>query len=128
MIKNKENIFKLIVLALLMITAIFCINYLSVNDNFYNRMLEQRKEESFSGVITDKFIDKSEHSTPILKLNNSTEISLENVFWDQVEIGDSIVKKKDESYITLYHNNNVKQVFDYADYFSRLIEESKNNK
>jgi hypothetical protein len=125
MLKNKENTIRLIGLALVVILFIFIANYFSVNKNLYHRMLEQRIEESYSGVILEKYIDKAEHSTPMLKFTNNKVISLENIFWDQVSAGDSIVKKENEAYITLYKNNGSKIKFDYNDYFNDLSKNSK---
>lgn len=122
---NKEKTIRLGVLLLLVVIIVFCANYFSVNRSFYQRMLEQRKKESYSGVVSEKYIDKSEHSTPMLKFTNNKVISLENSFWDLVEVGDSIVKIKNQVQIKVYRNNNVIQVFDYTDYFERLIKNSK---
>ena len=118
--KMKENKIKLIGLIILVIVFVFIANYLNVNKDFYHRMLEQRKEESYSGVILEKYIDKSEHSTPMLKFTNNKIISLENVFWNQVNVGDSIVKMKDEAFITLYKKDSLSVKFDYNKYFEDL--------
>lgn len=121
----KENTIKLISLGVLVVVFIFVANYFSVNKNFYHRMLEQRKEEAYSGVILEKYIDESEHSTPMLKFTNKKVISLENIFWNQVDIGDSIIKRKNETHITLYKNDNSSIKFDYNKYFNDLSK--KNN-
>lgn len=117
----KENLLRLIALLIMLIAFTFFIRYFTVNENFYNRMLKIRIEEHYSGVILQKYIDTLDHSTPKLKLTN-TVISLENRFWDQVSIGDSIVKMENEAYITLYKVNKEKVIFNYNEYFKELIE------
>lgn len=117
----KENLLRLIALLIMLIAFTFFIRYFTVNENFYIRMLKIRIEEHYSGVILQKYIDTLDHSTPKLKLTN-TVISLENRFWDQVSIGDSIVKMENEAYITLYKVNKEKVIFNYNEYFKELIE------
>lgn len=122
MLKNKENIFKLLVLAVLLVAFGFWANYLSGNEAFYKRALENRKEESYSGIVIEKYIDSSQHRTPMLKFASNTSVPLENSFWDEVEVGDSIVKIKGQTYINLYKDSQLKQVFDYNAYFQNLME------
>ncbi len=122
MLKNKENIFKLLVLVILVVAVGFWSNYLSGNEAFYKRALENRKEESYSGIVIEKYIDSSQHSTPMLKFKSSTSVPLENSFWDEVEIGDSIVKIKGQTNINLYKDSQLKQVFDYKVYFQNLMD------
>lgn len=124
MLKNKENIFRLIALAILVVIVIFVANYLSVNEKFYKSILRDREKESYSGIVSEKYVDSSEHAAPMLKFKSSEVISLERNFWDEVEVGDSIVKIKDQAIITLYKDNKMKQVFDYNEYFNELIQES----
>ena len=122
MLKNKENIFKLLVLAVLLVAIGFWANYLSGNEAFYKRALENRKEESYSGIVIEKYIDSSQHCTPMLKFTNNSSVSLENSFWDEVEVGDSIVKIKGQTNINLYKDSQLRQVFDYNIYFQNLME------
>ncbi|MBO9586112.1 MAG: hypothetical protein J7574_18255 [Flavobacterium sp.] len=122
MLKSKENILKLLVLAILLVAVIFLANYLSGNEAFYKRALENRKEESYSGIVIEKYIDSSQHCTPMLRFTNNSSVSLENSFWDEVEVGDSIVKIKGLTYINLYKDSKLKVVLDYTVYFQNLID------
>lgn len=122
MLKNKEDIFKLLVLAVLLVAIGFWANYLSGNEAFYKRALENRKEESYSGIVIEKYIDSSQHRTPMLKFTDNASVPLENSFWDEVEVGDSIVKIKGQTNINLYKDSQLKQVFDYNVYFQNLID------
>lgn len=123
----KENLLKLIVLLIGIITFFFVIRYFNVNGNFYDKMLKIRTEEHYSGVILKKYIDTSEHSTPKLELTD-TIISLENRFWDEVSVGDSIVKIENKAYITLYKVNKEQMIFDYNEYFKEIIMRKKNKR
>jgi len=118
----KENIFKLILLTIGVVVLLFASNYFTVNKKFYERMMEERIERYYSGIVIAKYIDESDHSTPKLKLTNNSVISLENTFWNKVEIGDSIVKIKKQRLITLYKKNNQIVIFDYNIYFKNLKE------
>ncbi|MDX6189496.1 hypothetical protein SGQ83_09065 [Flavobacterium sp. Fl-318] len=122
MLKNKENIFRVIVLALLVIVVIFLANYFSNNEAFYKKALENRKEESFSGIVIEKFIDSSQHCTPMLKFTSNSSNPVVNSFWDGVAIGDSIVKNKGQATIYLYKDTLLKQVFDYEAHYQGLID------
>ncbi len=101
--------------------------YLSGSKDFYKNALENRKEESYSGIVIEKYIDSSQHCTPMLKFTQNLSVSLENSFWDKVEIGDSIVKTKGQAYINLYKNNKLKQVFDYNIYFQNVMKQKSEN-
>lgn len=122
MVKHKGNIFKLLVLAVVLVAVGFWVNYLSGNEVFYKRALENRKEESYSGIVIEKYIDSSQHCTPMLKFTHNVSVPLENSFWDEVEVGDSIVKIKGQIYVNLYKDNQLKQVFNYNVYFQNLME------
>lgn len=125
MSENTEKALRIIVLIVLVGVFIFIGNYLSPNEAFYKRTLENRKEESYSGLVAEKYVDSAEHATPMLRFTNTNTISLERNFWHEVAVGDSIVKNKDEAYIVLYKNSKIKQVFDYNVYFEELIQRSK---
>jgi hypothetical protein len=125
MLKNRDNIIKLIVLAILLVGAAFCINNLSGNEDFYKTALNERENRSYSGIVMEKYIDSAEHGTPMLKFASSNVTALETNFWDKVEIGDSIVKIKGQAIITLYKGGKLKEVFNYNEYFDKLIQRSK---
>jgi hypothetical protein len=125
MSEKTEKILRLMAFAILVGVFIFIGNYLSGNEAFYKRVLKNREGESYSGVVAEKYVDSAQHGTPMLKLTSTNVVPLENYFWDQVEVGDSIVKIKDQAYITLYKDNKIKEVFDYNVYFDELIQRSK---
>lgn len=116
----KDNFTKLIILVIIAIGFFIIIDYFTPNENFYKRMLMMRKQESYSGIIIEKYIDKAEHSTPMLRLTD-TVISLENDFWDSITVGDSIVKIRGQAEINVYRKDTTKIIFDYDDYFKDII-------
>ncbi|MDR6760719.1 hypothetical protein J2Y38_000917 [Flavobacterium sp. 2755] len=118
---KKENVLKLLVFVTLVTAMGFWANYLSGNEAFYKRALENRKEESYSGIVIEKYIDSSQHCTPMLKFTSSSSNAVVDSFWYEVEVGDSIVKVKGQSSIYLYKNNQLKQVFDYEVYYQNLM-------
>ncbi|WP_291286434.1 hypothetical protein [Flavobacterium sp.] len=118
---KKENILKILVLVILLTAIGFWADYLSGNDDFYKRALENRKKESYSGIVIEKYIDSSQHRTPMLKLTSSSNTAVVNSFWDEVEVGDSIVKVKGQPNIYLYKNNELVQVFNYNTYYQNLM-------
>lgn len=123
---KKKNILKFLVLLTLLVAIGFWANYLSGNEAFYKRALENRIEESYSGIVVEKYIDSAQHCTPILKFTSSSSSAVVNSFWDDAEIGDSIVKIKGQSNIYLYENNKLKQVFDYTVYYQNLMVRKSN--
>ncbi|MFW0737429.1 hypothetical protein [Flavobacterium sp. T12S277] len=118
---KKENILKILVLVILLTAIGFWADYLSGNDDFYKRALENRKKESYSGIVIEKYIDSSQHRTPMLKFTSSSNTAVVNSFWDEIEVGDSIVKVKGQPNIYLYKNNELVQVFNYNTYYQNLM-------
>ncbi|SEN64901.1 hypothetical protein SAMN05444671_2018 [Flavobacterium sp. CF108] len=124
---KKENVLKFLILVILLTVMAFWANYLSGSEAFYKRALENSKEESYSGIVLEKYIDSSQHCTPMLKFTSSSSNAVVNSFWDEVEVGDSIVKVKGQSSIYLYKNNQLKQVFDYKVYYQSLMARKSKN-
>lgn len=117
---KKGNVLKLLLFVILLTAMAFWANYLSGNEAFYKRALENSKEESYSGIVIEKYIDSSQHCTPMIKFTSNSSNAVINSFWDEVEVGDSIVKVKGQPNIYLYKNNQLKQVFDYNVYYQNL--------
>lgn len=66
--------------------------------------LKNVKEESFEGYVTDKGYEKFNHNASVIYLKNNTRFAIFGEFWSQIKIGDSVVKKKGETIITVYRN------------------------
>lgn len=61
--------------------------------------------EEYQGIVSYKNYDKSNHNNPILYFKNRTEITINGEFWSKIKKGDSLIKKKGETIITVYRNN-----------------------
>ena len=82
-------------------------------------MFEDRISENYFGNVVNKYIDSTEHMTPMIELKD-TVISIENKYWDQIFIGDSLVKLEGSSKIKVYRNKKFSFVLDYDAYFNEL--------
>ncbi|MFH6994227.1 hypothetical protein [Flavobacterium sp. FlaQc-48] len=71
----------------------------------YERSLKNIQEQSFEGIVIDKGFEKFNHNAAMIYLSNETKFSPFGQFWPKIKIGDSIVKKKGETVITVYRNN-----------------------
>ncbi len=66
--------------------------------------LRNIKEQSFEGYVIDKGFEKFNHNAGMIYLSNKTKFCPFGQFWAQIKIGDSVVKKKGETIITVYRN------------------------
>lgn len=57
--------------------------------------------------MIDKGFEKFNHNAAMIYLNNKTKFSVFGEFWAKIKIGDSIVKKRGETIITIYRNNEI---------------------
>lgn len=71
----------------------------------YEKSLKNIQEQSFEGIVIDKSFEKFNHNAAMIYLSNETKFSTFGQFWTKIKIGDSIVKKKGETVITVYRNN-----------------------
>jgi len=71
----------------------------------FERHLKSIQKKDYRGVVLKKYIDKSEHSRPILVLTNRKEVSIKNEAYDKIKLKDSIIKRKGDLYLTVYRNN-----------------------
>lgn len=92
-----------------MLVFVFCLvlllNYLGY---FENSKRDEVLNEEFTVTVIDKYIDKSEHMTPIIKLSNGNEMI--NYFPKQnieLNIGDSLIKQKNSTNMQVYRDNNL---------------------
>jgi len=78
--------------------------------NYVEKRHEQRKQTNIRGVVVEKYEDKWNHGSPMLKLKTGSEIgvgswSKGSNFWEQVEVGDSISKPPGTTDLTLFKKN-----------------------
>jgi hypothetical protein len=89
---------------ILIISMSFC-----VSCDKKERMMEFVSRQQYEGVVVDKFIDKRNHATQTL-LVGSRKYDLPTPLFDQIEIGDSIVKKKGFYTIERYRMSKLKLI------------------
>lgn len=70
----------------------------------YENSLKNIQEQSFEGIVIDKGFEKINHNAAMIYLSNEIKFSSFGQFWPKINIGDSVVKKKGETFITVYRN------------------------
>ena len=78
--------------------------------NYVEKRYEQRKTSTIQGVVVEKYRDKWNHGSPMLKLNTGRIIGIgswakNSYLWEHIEIGDSISKPSGTTDLTLLKKN-----------------------
>lgn len=79
--------------------------FIETDQKIFEGGLKNIQEEQFQGVVIDKKFEKFNHNASMIYLNNNTKVAIFGEFWTKVNIGDSVVKKKGETFWTVYRNN-----------------------
>lgn len=58
----------------------------------------------FSGIVIEKYRDEWNHNNAMIKFKRGKDIGIEDIFWNQIKIRDSIVKRKGELFIEVYRD------------------------
>ncbi|MFV8376520.1 hypothetical protein [Flavobacterium sp. LB1P71] len=101
-ILNKKD--KIIIgsMLLFIFSLIFILNHFGY---FENSKRDQILDEVFKTSVVEKYTNKSEHMTPMLKLSNGNEMinyfPKHNV---KLNIGDSLIKRKSSTDMQVYRN------------------------
>lgn len=69
-----------------------------------NTSLKNILDESYHGIVVFKDYDKNNHNNPTLYFKDKFQIGITGEFWSKIKGGDSLVKKKGETIITVYRN------------------------
>lgn len=109
-LKNFLNIIMAIFAIFLLVRSFVFDSY----ENRINNFSKSIKEQSYHGVVIFKDYDKSNHNNPTLYFRDETQIGISGEFWSKIEKGDSLVKKKGETIITVYRNYE-KFILDYVE-------------
>jgi hypothetical protein len=90
-------------------TMLFCIFSLMFLLNHFGYFENSRRDgilnEEFKTSIVEKYVDESEHMTPMIKLSNGNKMI--NYFPEhnvELKIGDSLNKKKSSTDMQVYRN------------------------
>ena len=95
---------------------LLCLWFVLLHPKLFNdescNLLKRYRRLNLNGILANKFIDSSEHSYPILIINNfDSTVEKINLVLDTtnlfsvVDIGDSIFKKKNETWLEIKSNN-----------------------
>lgn len=59
----------------------------------------------YNGIIKNKFIDKFEHSWPVIVLNNEKKIYVPDNIYHKIQIKDSVFKRKESLLIMVFRDS-----------------------
>lgn len=84
-------------------------------------------EDSYKGTIKEKYVEKMNHNSPMIRFTDGTSIAMNGYFWGKLQVGDSISKVKGDSVIQVFRNGE-KIVVEIAPFYERAIENERNKK
>ena len=108
--KIELNLISKIILGILVIGIVILL--FIDNSNWFKSMYADTKNEHFSGIIIKKEIQRDNHSMRVIYINIKP-IDVHPSFYESIDVGDSIIKKKGDFRIKLYKKNGVFLEFDY---------------
>lgn len=79
---------------------------------FRERVILNIKKQEYAGIVDSRYIDKENHNSPILVLSNKKKVAIYGQLYSQIEIGYSIVKRKDRTKVIVLRKD-MKIVLDY---------------
>ncbi|MEO8933663.1 MAG: hypothetical protein ABI295_05095 [Xanthomarina sp.] len=108
----KNNFLIAIITIIIFIMALFFIDFDNKGKENSQREIDFRI--AYSGIVTEKKIDKYQHNWPLLILNKNIKQYLPLRLYNKIEVGDSIVKNTSSFEVKIYRNNKLKQVISYS--------------
>ena len=105
----------------LLAAILFCIwltfvsklgNHYALNDD----NLKNNIKSEYKGIVLEKGIDKANHSSPYIVKKNFGKYFEDELIWQYVEIGDSLVKNKGTSKLKIYKKDTL-IIVDYKNVF-----------
>jgi hypothetical protein len=109
------------------------------SENFDNcEAIEKFKSEEYKGIIKDKFIDKKDHYSKVVVIENKDSSfniyqfsMMREHYYNEIQIGDSLIKRLGNRYITIKRDSVKEKIYydldcDYEKYKEEL-EKYKNN-
>ncbi|MDO5979398.1 hypothetical protein [Flavivirga spongiicola] len=70
--------------------------------------------ENFMGVIKEKIIEIDNHHRAYVLFKNEKKINLTNELYEDLEVGDSIIKRKNDLFVIVFRNDIIYKL----DYFT----------
>nr|WP_315247802.1 hypothetical protein [uncultured Flavobacterium sp.] len=93
-----QGLFVMLFFTLFVSTCSYYSNDAKISRDAYKYMFD----ETFSGSIVKKYIDKHNHMSPTFKLRDSSEVFGYSILWEKTEIGDSLVKKANSRFVKIF--------------------------
>lgn len=105
-----EVLYKILAVLIIIFISIMVIltfknkNQDEINKNSLRLSTISVLSQHYSGTVSHKDYDKSNHNNPTIYLTNGTKI-IEDDYWNIIKSGDSLIKKKNEYDITVFRND-----------------------
>ena len=96
-----KNIFNIVILTV----GIIAIGLVLYMQKFNKKNKSEDLNLSFKGSVKEKYIDVINHNQPIIMFKNDSLFGIYREWYDLIEIGDSIIKKKGLSSIIIIKSN-----------------------
>lgn len=93
-----QGLFVMLFFTIFVSTCSYNSNDAKISRDAYKYMFD----ETFSGLIVKKYIDKHNHMSPTFKLRDSSEVFGYSILWKKTEIGDSLVKKANSRFVKIF--------------------------
>ncbi|WP_294251430.1 hypothetical protein [uncultured Chryseobacterium sp.] len=106
---------KILTAILFIIGILFLYNRIFSSENV-SGFLDEMREKEIKSSITGKYINHNNHNIPFLVYGNKDSIIIYKDWWDQIFIGDSIIKPKGSVEIRIKNSNRFEK-FNYEDKF-----------
>lgn len=103
----------------LFLIYIIYVEFKRSNMNSSKDYLSSVINEEYQGIVSYKDYDKSNHNNPTLYFKDKKQVIINGDFWAQIKTGDSLVKRKGETIISVYRNNH-KFILDNKDFINKL--------
>ena len=100
--------------------VLFLVLYLVIQGNQttsgWELYFKNKSEKIYNGRVVKKYINKKSRSTRTIVLDNKSEIELLNIWYNQFDTGDYVLKEKGSLIIKLIKKNTPDTLyFDYRD-------------
>lgn len=101
---NNEALKKIVTLTTFIAGVILIVVMLNFDNKnkFRERVIERIKNEHYHGIVVNRYYDKNNHNTPMIVFSDKSEASIYGHFYNQVKLGDSLLKKKGSTKIIIY--------------------------
>ncbi|OCX51896.1 hypothetical protein BEL04_17995 [Mucilaginibacter sp. PPCGB 2223] len=95
------------------VMMIYLIWFTPSHDEMYKRWLKEIANESFQGEVDMMYVDKGNHNAHWLIINRDSVRGYPAELEHRIEIGDSLIKKRNETILTVRKKNGKMIIWDY---------------